>query len=156
MKYKYLSVAFLLLFFISEAKAQKTVNDSAKVAITLKELLKICRTVDFADPKTTELGTFYKAAPYIIYRGEDKSRDWKDFANYENDEEKEGVDNICLRINRTINQDTNFVITKYLTNTESEGTWHVLLLEYFKKGEKKKIAFAFLYVKNRFRLGDID
>ncbi len=31
---------------------------------------------------------FYKAAPYIIYRGSDKKRAWKDFANYSIGEEK--------------------------------------------------------------------
>ena len=156
MKNKIIVVSFLLTLAFINAKAQNRTNDSAKVAKTLNELLIICRTVDFADPNTTTLGTFYKAAPYIIYRGDDKKRAWKDYANYKNSDEKEGVDNICYKINNTINKDTNFVITGYETQTESEGVWHILFIEYVKKGEKKKIAFAFLYVKNRFGLGDID
>lgn len=156
MKNKIIVVSFILTFAFINAKAQNRANDSAQVAKTLKELLIICRTVDFADPNTTSLGTFYKAAPYIIYRGDDKKRAWKDFANYQTPEEKEGVDNICFRINSTINKDTSFIITGYETQTESEGVWHILFIAYMKKGEKKKIAFAFLFVKNRFGLGDID
>ncbi len=34
------------------------------------------------------LGMYYKAAPYIVYRGDDKQRSWKDFANYNNADEK--------------------------------------------------------------------
>lgn len=34
------------------------------------------------------MGTFYKAARYIIYRGDDKNRNWKDFANYNKADEK--------------------------------------------------------------------
>ena len=146
----------ILILVFSNINAQNNINDSAKVASTLKELLIICRSVDFADPNTTSLGTFYKAAPYIIYRGDDKKRAWKDYANYKNTTEKEGVDNVCYKINSTINQDTNYTITGYEKNTESEGVWHILLIEYVRKGEKKKIAFAFLFVKNRFGLGDID
>ncbi|NUM32625.1 MAG: hypothetical protein HUU47_09935 [Bacteroidetes bacterium] len=151
-----LIVIAITLIGINTSNAQNTNNDSANVAKTLKELLKICRTVDFTDPQTTSLGTFYKAAPYIIYRGDDKNRAWKDFANYNNEDEKTGVDNVCLKINGTINQDTNYVITKYETGTESEGKWHILKVEYFKKGIKKQMAFAFLFVKGRYGLGDID
>ena len=147
---------FILILVCTNAKAQNIISDSAKIASTLRELLIICRNVDFADPNTTTLGTFYKAAPYIIYRGDDQKRAWKDYANYKNGTEKEGVDEVCYKINRTVNQDTNYVITGYEKNTESEGVWHVLFIEYIRKGEKKKMAFAFLYVKNRFGLGDID
>lgn len=155
MKIKILPIIILFLVF-QKSHGQSAVSDSAKVAETLKELAKICRTVDFADTNTYKLGTFYKAAKFIIYRGDDEKRAWKDFANYKNSEEKEGVDNVCLRINRTINQDTNFVITKFETYAEREGKWHILHIDYMKKGEIKKVAFAFLFVKGRYGLGDID
>ena len=139
----------------SQAQEMATA-DSLHVAKTLKELFTICRTVDFNDPKAIELGLFYKAAPYIIYRGTDSSRAWKDIANYKNTEERKGVDEICLRINGTVNRDSNFKIIKYFTEKEPEGTWHLLVIAYDKKGVTKKAVFAFLKIGERFALGDID
>lgn len=137
-------------------KAQTINPDSAAIAKTLNELLTICRTVDFADPKVREMGTFYKAAPYIIYRGDDKSRSWKDFANYSNEAEKEGVDQVCLKINNSVNQDTAYKILAYRTKKESEGIWYALEISYVRKGVSKKATYAFLKVNGRFGLGDID
>jgi hypothetical protein len=142
--------------FLGFVKAQNKSNDSAAVAKTFTSLLQICKTVDWADPKTTQLGTFYKAAPYIVYRGDDKKRAWKDFANYSNATEKNGVNAACLRINETVNRDTAYSITQYLTEKETEGTWHILLVRYTKNGSTKEAAFAFLKIGNSFALGDID
>jgi hypothetical protein len=135
------TVAFFLLLF-SAIKAQTNAGDSIKLANTLKELFTICRSADFKDPKSFELGLFYKAAPYIVYKGEDKTRAWKDLANYKNEEERKEVDAICERINGTVNRDSNFKIVQYLT--------------YDKKGVTKKATFAFLRIGDRFALGDID
>jgi hypothetical protein len=154
MKRLILFIACLVLFNFVEA--QNKTADSTAVVKTFKELLAICKNIDFKDPKTTELGTFYKAAPYIVYRGDDKKREWKDFANYNNETEKKGVDAICLRINGNINRDTAYTITKYISENQSEGTWHVLMVHYTKKGVAKQAAFAFLKIKTKFGLGDID
>lgn len=141
--------------FNAIAQANKT--DSAQVAKTLHELLRICRTVDFADPNVIKLGTFYKAAPYIVYRGDDKSRSWKVMSDYTKEYDKKGVDDICERLNRTANQDSSgYKIINYRSEKESEGTWHVLMVSYKKKGVEKRAAYAFLKIGNRFGLGDID
>ncbi|MFN8243513.1 MAG: hypothetical protein U0X40_05610 [Ferruginibacter sp.] len=136
--------------------AQATRTDSARIASTLTELARICRSVDFKDPKTQEQGSFYKAASYIVYRGEDNKRKWKDFANYRDAAERKAVDEVCLRINATINRDPAFRITGYQTQKESEGTWHALTVSYTVEGESRSLLFAFLYVKGRYALGDID
>ena len=155
MKRNIFPVFFLLLPFTALV-AQKRSPDSLALTKTLKELLAICQSVDFADPKVIKLGTFYKAAPLIVYRGADKKRAWKDLADYSKADEKKGVDEICMKINQTVNRDSSYQIVKYFTEKESEGTWHVLQLSYNKKGVKKLIAFAFLKIGNRFALGDID
>ncbi len=156
MKPKLLILFIVVFALLPDANAQNAKTDSAAVATTLKSLLSICKNVDFGDPKTSELGMFYKAAPYIVYRGDDKKRAWKVFANYNNAEEKKGVDEVCLRINGTVNRDSSYKIIKYFTEKESEGTWHVLMVSYKKGGAEKKAAFAFLKIDNRFGLGDID
>lgn len=157
MKLKQLILLYLVLLFYTDSNAQTSKTDSVQVAQTLHELLRICRSVNFADPKVTQLGTFYQAAPYIVYRGDDKKRAWKTMSDYTNAYEKKGVDDACERINRTANQDsTGYKIIKYMTEKESEGTWHVLVVSYKKRGEIKTAAFAFLRIGNRFGLGDID
>lgn len=78
-------------------------------------------------------------------------------SDYTKDYDKKGVDDVCERINRTVNQDSSGCkIIKYFTKKESEGTWHVLIVSYKKKGVEKTAAFAFLKIGNRFGLGDID
>lgn len=157
MKLKQLILLYLVLLFYTDSNAQTSKTDSVQVAQTLHELLRICRSVNFADPNVTRLGTFYQAAPYIVYRGDDKKRAWKTMSDYTNAYEKKGVDDACERINRTANQDsTGYKIINYMTEKESEGTWHVLVVSYKKRGEMKTAAFAFLRIGNRFGLGDID
>jgi len=150
---------FLLVIgitFQSLGNAQSIKTDSTELVKTFKTILSLCKNVDFADPKTTDAGMFYKAAPYIIYRGDDKSRAWKDFANYGTVAEKKGVDAICTRINESVNRDSSYKIIKYFTEKESEGVWHVLMVIYKKNGIEKKTAFAFLKIGDRYGLGDID
>ena len=137
---------------LSLVKAQNTKTDSAAAAATLKELLSVCKNVDFADPKTSEPGMFYKAAPYILYQGDDKKRAWKVFANYNNAEEKKGVDEVCTRINETVNRGSSYKIIKYVTEKESEGVWHLLMVSYKKNGTEKSAAFTFLKIDKRFGL----
>ena len=156
MTFKHFILLIAAFSSLSFAKAQNKKADSTAAAATLKSLLSICKNVDFADPKTTKLGTFYKAAPSIIYRGSDKKRAWKDFANYSNAEEKKGVDEVCFRINGSVNRDSSYKIIKYFTEKESEGIWHVLTVSYKKNGTEKKASFAFLKIGKRFGLGDID
>ncbi len=156
MKLIYCFVALITFVFILPGQAQNKTEDSTQTAAALKALVFACKNVDFADSKMKDSGMFYKAAPYIIYRGDDKKRNWKDFADYSNAAEKKGVDNVCYRINSTINQDSSYKIESYFTEKESEGVWHVLLIAYKRKGVDKKSAFAFLKVNNRFGLGDID
>lgn len=152
MKTRFMAVAIAALMFSTSAIAQ----DSARVAATLHELLSICRNVDFSDPKSLDSGFFYKAASYIVYAGDDEKRRWKSPANYRNADEKEQVDEICTKINSTVNQDSSYRVVHYSTNKESEGEWHVIGVQYRKNGKEKKAAFAFLKVNDRFLLGDID
>jgi hypothetical protein len=153
-------IVTLFLFSIAVhviCTGQSRKADSTAIAAVLHKLLKICRTVDFADPKTSQLGMFYKAAPYIIYQGEDKSRKWKSFANYALPADKRGVDQVCERINQSANQDSiGYKIVEYRTERESEGVWHVLLVKYKKNDRERTSAFAFLKLGNKFGLGDID
>jgi hypothetical protein len=146
----------LLITGVTLLQAQSRSADSSKAAKALHELVRICRSVDFGDSNTTKLGTFYKAAPHIVYRGTDKARRWKTIADYSKEEDKNGVNEVCEKINRSINQDSTWKITGYRTETESEGTWHAIIVQFMLKGKQRTFAFAFLKIGDVFALGDID
>jgi hypothetical protein len=141
--------SFVLLSFV---KGQNKTADSLAVVKTLRSLLVAAKNEN-RNPNVR----FYKAAPYIVYRGEnDKAHAWKTFVNYKIAADRKLVDETCMEINETINMDPNYKISKYSTEKESEGVWHVLSITYLKNGAAKNINFAFLKIGNRFGLGDID
>ena len=146
--------SFVLLTFV---KAQNKKADSAAVAATFKKIWAACKATVPEDPQIKIRGRFYKAAPYIVYRGADKARAWKDFVHYDNKEEREETDAICKKLNRIVNTEgSNYSMVQYFTEKESEGTWQVLIVSYTVDGTAKKAAFAFLKIGNRIGLGDID
>jgi len=151
MKSFYLTLLLVTALILNNCAQDK--GDKAAVRETVKNLIAAC-SVDWLDDKVTELGMFYKAAQYIVYRGEDESRKWKDFANYEDEKEKQYVDDVCYRIN-TIIGGGDIEFGKFSTEDESEGTWYVQEVKYGQDFQKTAI-FAFLKIGDRFALGDID
>jgi hypothetical protein len=149
------SILLLLMFTMCRtANAQNARLDSSACAFVLKQLAITCKKPDVTDPKVQKWGKFYWAAPLILYRGKNKKKEWKEFADYTYPEQKEGVDAVCDHINQTINQDPNFRIIQYYTEDDSEGTWHVLTVTYTKKGVESKSSFSFLKIGNRIGLGN--
>ena len=156
MKSTFISALLITIFAGSTAQAQITKKDSLAVVKRYVELLDICKKGNIADPSANAAGLFSKAAPYIVYRGDDEKRAWKTFCNYAVAEEKRGVDEVCTEINETVNRDPNYKIVQYHTEKESEGIWHLLMVTYVKAGKEKNAVFAFLKIKGQFGLGDID
>jgi hypothetical protein len=98
----------------------------------------------------------YKAAAkYIVYRGDDTSRAWKDVYDYYNEEEKKAVIDICKRIKNYLVTGGDYELTDFTEEEESEGTWYTWLVE-FQKGDKRKVSFSFLKIGKKYALGDID
>lgn len=95
------------------------------------------------------------AAKYIVYRGDDTSRAWKDVYNYYNEEEKKNVIDICKRIKNFLVTGGDYELTDFTEEKESEGTWYTWLVE-FQKGDKRKVSFSFLKIGKKYALGDID
>jgi len=147
------TASFVLLSFV---KAQNKKTDSLAVASTLKAIITACKEVSATDLAIKGLGRFYKAAPYIVYRGPDKKRTWKDFMVYTNATEKTVTDGICKRIIRSVNLDEHYKVIKYFTEKESEGIWHVLVVSYKINEVENHASFAFLKIGKRFGLGDVD
>jgi hypothetical protein len=95
------------------------------------------------------------AAKYIVYRGDDTSRIWKDVYNYNNEQEKKTVIDICRRIKHYLEEGGDYELTDFSEKDESEGKWYTWLVE-FSKGQNKKVYFSFLKIRKRYALGDID
>jgi hypothetical protein len=144
------------LFTAVNANAGNTAKDSARVAKRLISLLELCKKQAEQD-STFKQGSFSKAAGYVVYREEgDVKRRWKDTCNYTSEDERKAVDGICYRLHSNLNADPNYKIVKYQSETESEGTWMVLTVNYMKNGVAKKMMVAFLEIKGVLAIGDID
>jgi hypothetical protein len=92
-----------------------------------------------------------KLAPFVVYRGRDEGRKWKDVCNYVGDEDKVRVDSFARQLGEKLAAGP-IVPESFSTEKESEGEW---LLLHCKSGGKE-VTFAFLKIKDTLAVGDID
>lgn len=121
-------------------------NDPVPVETRLSELFGFCK------------GDQIEAAtPYFVYRGEDKAREWKDTFHADNAVERGAARDICLRIKNYLDENQGYSFGAVKVEKESEGEWHALEVT-FEQGrdKRKKVIFAFLLIKGRYAIGDID
>jgi hypothetical protein len=119
-------------------------SKSERVKGRLVELFELAKDDKYSD-----------AASYIVYRGMDESRKWKDVYDYENAKDQEDVVNICSRIKTYLEIGGDYEFRKFKTETESEGEWFIWEVSFYKL-EDKRVYFAFLKIKGKYCLGDID
>src|SRR3972149_10018898 len=96
-----------------------------------------------------------QAASYIVYRGSDETRRWKDVYIYTNENEDKEVNRGCKDIKEMLANGGDYKFLKFKTETESEGEWCIWEVQ-FTQGEKKKVYFACLKINGKYCLGDID
>jgi hypothetical protein len=128
-----------------EKKPAQPASDAETVETRLTELFDICKN-DEAEA----------AAAYFVYRGPDKSREWKDTFNASDKVEKAAVGELCRRIKGYLDESEGYLLGEVKVERESEGEWHALEVSFQKGGEVKKVIFAFLQIKGQFAIGDID
>ncbi len=134
-------LSFLVIFLLSGSAVW---GQSEQVGDRLHKLFVLCFTDN------------YKAASkYIVYRGADTTRKWKDVYDFENEDEKKEVISVCKEIKSYLEEGGDYELTDFSEEEESEGIWYVWLVE-FKKGSHKKVHFAFLKIGKKYALGDID
>ena len=139
MKIKFLIPVILILCGTASVFSQ-----SEKVGDRLHKLFILCFTDDYKD-----------ASKYIVYRGSDTSRIWKDVYNFENEDEKKSVIDVCKRIKSYLEEGGDYELSEFTEEKESEGMWYTWLVE-FKKGSNRKVYFSFLKIGKKYALGDID
>jgi len=115
------------------------------VEMRLARLFDICRSDNLAD-----------AASYIVYRGEDKTREWKDTLQADEPADRAAIKGICWRIRSYLDDGSTYSFNGVRVKKESEGEWHALDVSFYQGGKTKKVIFAFLLIKGQFAIGDID
>ena len=115
------------------------------VQTRLTKLFDICRRGD-ADA----------AAAYFVYRGPDQSRKWKDTYRATDPLEKAEARDACQRIKGYLDASQGYEFGKVKVEREREGRWQVLEVSFREDGLIKKVLFAFLPIRGRFAIGDID
>lgn len=133
-----------LLSFSSDV-AQADYDQSETVKERLLEVFDLCKA-----------GEHGKAAAYFVYRGPDKSREWKDVLKASNPQERKAVERYCERIKGYLDGSTGYDFGEFKVERESEGEWNVWEFILKHGDERKKVYFAFLKVKGKYAIGDID
>lgn len=138
---KFRIVLFITIIFVTSSSV---FSQRESVGDKLNKLFVLCFTENYKS-----------AAKYIVYRGDDTSRIWKDVYNYNDELERKAVIEICKRIKHYLETGGDYELSEFSEEEESEGTWYTWLVE-FQKGDKRNVSFSFLKIGKRYALGDID
>ncbi len=141
-----LTKLFLIFLFgaiISISGYAQTIR-SEQVKARLIELFELCKNRDYE-----------KAASYIVYRGNDTSRVWRDVYSFDNIDEQKYVVEVCEEIRSYFYDYKSYEFSEFKTERESEGLWCIWKVV-FSEETNKNIYFAFLKIKGEYALGDID
>ncbi|MEL6772208.1 MAG: hypothetical protein AAFP18_14190 [Bacteroidota bacterium] len=106
----------------------------------------------------TRTGNAEAAAPHIVFRGDGPDR-WQRALDPANADDLARAEGALQQLARMIGTYVTYTVTSYLTDTESEGTWHALETEFESMeilGETETVTFAFLFIDDVFVLGDVD
>jgi hypothetical protein len=129
----------------SEPRPDERVTPAEAVEQSILTLFMMC-----------ELGNLEKAAGYVVYRGDDPERRWKSVCTLGTEEESEAVEEVCGAIREMLASSDSYATGAYETETESEGTWHIMEVIFTRGDETQTVIFAFLEIDGVYALGDID
>ena len=97
------------------------------------------------------------AAPYLIYRGRtDKARGFQDSLNMSNPDEQEMAKKGCAELLERLGDNGSYTFTSISKKRASEGVWYAAFAKIEKNKKPGDRVFAFLKLKDKFVLGDID
>ncbi len=146
MSFKYICATFLCICFLSIplttfAQDKNTEEEVKQTLFTIFELSK--------ENKYEQL------APYLVYRGNDEQRKWKDICNLNHPDEVEQLKLLSKEINR-LHQISEPKFVEFIQQEESEGKWYVWKLEFKNDTKTRPAYFAFLKINGQYAIGDID
>jgi hypothetical protein len=129
-----------------EAKGKTSIGVYESYEGKLKERVDVLlSTLSVEDPSM--FGNF------CVYRGEDLSRKWNDRINTYNQDEMQYAVSWKMKLNKALVNCPDYSYEKYLTESESEGTW---IVQPLLCPNGSIIYFAFLEIGGELLLGDVD
>lgn len=111
----------------------------------LAELFQLCRQHDHE-----------RLASYLVYRGEKEKRKWKDTYKYDGTDDNKQVEWRCDNIRKLLLGYDSYEFGDVEIDRESEGEWVALQVIFRKGEERRETRFAFLKIRGRYCLGDMD
>jgi len=132
---------------LSESSQARSAIDLKKPEFKQNLEKQVIQLIDWARNDNIE-----KFSDFVVYHGDDKNRSWKSAVNMEDKEESIMVINTMEKVKKALMGCTDFPFDKIQSERESEGYWIVQPVIC----NKKIIRFAFLKVKDKFLLGDIN
>jgi len=106
---------------------------------------------------STRETTIEQFAPFIIARGEDDNREWKEPADPSRPDERLFVESALASVRYLMEASRgDYEIEGYESEDESEGEWNVLHVRFDTHEMEERRSFAFLPIGETFLLGDID
>lgn len=141
-------ITFIAIFLLTPVmgKSRAPVVNKLTVQKRLEALFTLCKAGDFG-----------ATAEYWVYRGPDKARKWKDVLNAKDPDEAAEAFEMCKRINYLLENYDGYTFGEYQVEKEYEGAFYILQTIFTKEGkDPKKVYFAFLMVKGKLAIGDID
>lgn len=139
---------FLILPLLLLLTASLPHDNAAQARLVKKQLtalLAACKSNDYT-----------RAAKYIVYRGPDKRREWKSAANYSNEAEQESIRGVCDRIGASLTLDATPEFARFTMQKEGTQEWGAWELVFEAESQQERILFAFVKVRGKYLLGDID
>lgn len=144
---------FLALLLVGCSGAQSTV--SAQQRAVEARLADMLAAASAPDASAATL------APFLVSRGDDETRQWKVPADPSIPGERAYAEGVLADIQgllaevRQPDGSLGYEVIEFVVESESEGQWHVLIVE-FETGDEQEAMFAFLPLGDTYYLGDID
>lgn len=137
--WKLIATSFVALFlFVSVTQGQTQDEELSKKE--LEKIFNLCR-----------LDKDYKLAQYVVYRGDDEARKWKDASHPKHDDEMKAVRKMKSSIKKYLAKG-EYTFEEFFQEEESEGVWNVWKVSF----NGKPVYFAMLKIKGKYAIGDID
>ncbi len=136
---KRFAILVVCLLLTTTTQAQ---NKDAEMA--QRDLIKIFELCKKTDDKAL--------ADYIVYRGDDEARRWKDTYKANNKEELASVAGMRYLIQSRYLGMGDYAFANFFQEEESEGVWNIWEVHF----NGKPVFFAMLKIGDRFAIGDID